>query len=233
MGRTCHPRPPPYVPARYRPRALGSVVVWSAAATPDLDEPIAGAFDRTTALLHVPERRVHFVVYDSPEDSARVLGRQVHPAALLAPLHEPDRALVALHAPHAHPRNRDPARIDRHLCHEIAHVLVAEVTGSVKRLGDGNRGMKVAPWVDEGLAECTAALASGQHGLLERAAARSAAVAMSIDEVNAALCDLDHPDRSAAFAHATAAVWRAARQYTLPVVFQRAATPASWGFTRQ
>jgi hypothetical protein len=174
-----------------------------------------------------PSRALHVVVYASARESNTALDRAIPTTMLLAPLHQRDHALVALHAPETDPANRDPRRMVRHLCHEIAHVCTAEVTGSLKRLGDGNAHMKVEPWVDEGIAECVAVLAADQPDVIERAAAQSAG-RMTLHEMNAAFRDLNSSDRTTAFANATMAVWRAAQRHTLPAVFLRAAHPSSW-----
>ena len=138
---------------------------------------------------------------------------------LVAPLHTPALALIAVQAPSVDARNGDPARMRRHLCHELAHVFAAERTGSVKRLGDGNRGMRLASWVDEGFAVSVAAAAAQQPDIIDAALARSSGATLSDAELAAAFDDLRSPDRDAAFAIATARIWRAVQAHGFRFVF--------------
>jgi hypothetical protein len=219
---------PSYVPASYEPTSLGPATLWSAGPERRVQRWVEDALARVQACLsYRPSRALHVVVYASARDAQGALDRTLPTTTLLAPLHQPDHALVALHAPQTAPANQDPRRMRRHLCHELAHVCTAEVTGSLKRLGDQDAQMKVEPWVDEGIAQCVAAVAADQLDVLERAAAHSSG-RMSRDEMNAAFRDLNSPHRSAAFAQATMAIWRAAQRHTLPVVFLQAAHPSAW-----
>ncbi|HEX6838937.1 MAG TPA: hypothetical protein VF334_20300 [Polyangia bacterium] len=170
-------------------------------------------------LAHRLTRALHVVAYASNEEACRALDRRVPATMLLAPLHTSTLALVALQAPSVDPRNGDVQRMRRLLCHELAHVLVAERTGSVKRLGDGNRGMRVSSWVDEGLAVCVAAAAAQQPDVIDAALERSAAAALSEDALAAAFDDLTSRDRDAAFAVATARIWRAVQAHGFRFVF--------------
>lgn len=221
-------RRPTYVPATHEPTSLPHATLWSAAPAPLVEGWVEDALARVLACLeHRPSRALHVVVYASVQESDAALDRRIPATMLLAPLHQRELALIAVHAPETHPANRDAERMLRHLCHEIAHVCTAEVTGSLKRLGDRDAHLNVEPWVDEGIAECVAAVAADQPEVIERAASRAVG-RMSADEMNAAFRDLDSPDRTAAFAHATMAVWRAAQRHTLPGVFLQAARPTAW-----
>ena len=217
--------PPPFVPRSYDPLALDGATLWSRRPLPDVANWVTDANARVARCLdHRLSRRLHVVAYDSVEDCERALCRSIHVTALLAPLHREDLALIALHAPSTHHRNNDPVRMLRHLCHELAHVHVAEVTGSVKRLGDGGTGMHVRPWVDEGIAECTAAIATEDGAILERARLRSQ-TPMSDGAIDAALLELYSPDRAMAFAHATMRIWRAVQARGIAAILRDAAEP--------
>lgn len=171
-------------------------------------------------------RALHVVVYASNEKACRALDRQVPASALLAPLHTRELALIAAQSPAADPRNGDAARMRRHLCHELAHVCSAERTGSVKRLGDGGRDMRLPSWLDEGFAVNVAAAATASPELVEAAIAACAGQAMSSERMAAAFADLNSPDRELAFATATAHVASDIRAHGLTVVFERLAP--SW-----
>jgi hypothetical protein len=109
----------------------------------------------------------------------------------------------------------------RILVHEIAHQLVMERTGSRKTLGDGNRHMRVPPWLDEGMAELLAETAGGRPQRLEDALAtlRSCPPRVTLGAVDDALVGLDSPARSEAFALATGAVVHLVQRRGLRAVF--------------
>jgi hypothetical protein len=124
---------------------LPAATVWSEAPAPLVGAWIADARSRVEACLGFGmTRAVHVVVYTHNRDARAALDRAVPDTMLLAPVHAADHALVALHAPATDPANRDPRRMLRLLCHELVHVCVAEVTGSRKRLGDGDVDLRVA-----------------------------------------------------------------------------------------
>jgi len=148
--------------------------------------------------------------------------------AVGAAAHAHALALVALHAPSVDPANGDARRLRRLLAHELAHVLAAERTGSVKRLGDGNRGMRLAEWVDEGFAVNLAAAVTAEPGIIDSARSRASGVPMSDDALAAAFRDLNAPERSSAFAIATARVWRALQAHGLAFVFEHLSDPERW-----
>ena len=219
-----------YVPPEYRPIALDNAILWrrgraAGFAAALVDNAIA---EIERLLDHRLRRTVHVVVYASNEDARRALDRQVAPTMLLAPLHTPSLALVALQAPAVDRRNADPRRMRRHLCHELGHVFSHEKTGSVKQLGDGDRGMRLASWVDEGFAQSIAALVAAQPEIIQAAVERASIATRSADQLAAAFGDLGSPDRSAAFAIATARVWRAVHAHGIRFVFEHLSRPEIW-----
>jgi hypothetical protein len=214
-----------HVPSGYASESLGRAVLWSrassdplpAAIVPDVIRSIEGLLDYRL------RRTVHVVVYDSNEAACRALRRQVAPTMLLSPLHTRELSLVALQAPAVDPRNGDLARMRRHLCHELAHVFAAERTGSVKRLGDDNRHMRIPEWVDEGFAENVAAEVAARPDIIDEALKRSSVVTMSDDELTRAFRDLNAKYREVAYATATARIWRAVQTRSLRFVFENLA----------
>jgi hypothetical protein len=180
-------------------------------------------------LLELQLRRaVHVVVYATNAEARRALDRDVASDMLLAPFHASDVALLALQAPTVNPRNGDERRMRRHLCHELAHIFAAERTGSVKRLGDGNRGMRIAAWVDEGFAEVLASRVAGQPEVIDAALQNADTTTLGDDEIAAAFDELSSPNRRAAFALATARVWRAVEQRGFRFVFDHLADVHAW-----
>lgn len=213
--------PPEHVPEGYQPRPLAHATLWSAGEVEQIPEWVDAALSQVSACLGLGlDRVVHVVVYASTADAHAALGRRVPAGALLAPLHTPQHALIALHAPHLDPGNRDRARMMRHLCHEASHVYLSAHSGSTKRLGDGGVGMRVRPWLDEGLAECVSAVASDQPGVIERAQARACGPWPGAEWLDATLSELSSPDRPLAFAHATTQIWRRICSGSLPLVFR-------------
>lgn len=225
-----------HIPDGYVHEPIEGAVMWRHARDAD---PAATATLRQVAeqaLADVPRllefrrtRTVHVVIYESLEDSRTALGRAVSPGFLLAPLHTAESAVIVVHSPRLDPSNADAARMLRHLCHEVAHVCTAERTGSVKRLGDGDVGMRVRPWVDEGFAVCVAARVADQPALLERALGVTGPDASaSMDLVDAELRALDSVRRSLAFGVATARVWTAIQRSGFRFVFDHLDTPGVW-----
>jgi hypothetical protein len=133
------------------------------------------------------------------------LDRTVPGTMLLAPYMGPKASLIVCASPRVDVRNGDRDRMLRHIAHEITHCFVAEVSGSTKELGDRDVGRRVPAWLDEGLAELVSLAVSGRE---DGAASQAPAVVpcWSEDDVNARLDALDSPDRTAAFAWATARV---------------------------
>lgn len=116
----------------------------------------------------------------------------------------------------------------RQSCHELAPVLAAECTGSLKRLGDGNRNMRLAPWVDEGFAVVAAARTANQLAILETARKRYGSAQLSDRELDAALVDFAATQRDLAFAIATVRVLEAVEQHGIRFVFQHPDQPSAW-----
>ena len=96
----------------------------------------------------------------------------------------------------------------RVLCHELAHLMAWEVTGSRKRLGDGNRERRIPTWLDEGFAEVASLLALDCEPRLRKLAAddEDAVGDLSLRELDAVLDDVTSPLRPAAFGRAIAQV---------------------------
>jgi hypothetical protein len=225
-----------YVPPSYHAVELANATLWTStpgAATAATFEPIRDilttSIDEVRELVaFVPTRRLHVVVYPSTSDSRRALDRNLEPTSLLAPLHTATHALIALHSAEADARNADPYRMRRHLCHEIAHVLNAERSGSRKRLGDGNVDMRIRPWVDEGFAECVAAVVAARPDIVQQALRAATHLAMSLSEADAVFRDLTSLDRGRAAALATSTVWRAVTTHGFPFVHAHLDEPSSW-----
>jgi hypothetical protein len=177
--------------------------------------------------------RLHVVVYSTNEEARATLGRAVPTSMLLAPVQGPDDSVIAVQSVAADARNGDCGRMRRHLCHELAHVMVALRTGSEKRLGDGDRDMHVSPWVNEGFAVCVAAMITGRLDLIEEALAGEPAWPGRQIDLDVALNDLNGENRSAAFAIATARLWRAIQTHGLDDVFANLANSSwDWGSVR-
>lgn len=170
---------------------------------------------------------LHLVVYESNEQTQSCLGRQVPPNMLLAPLVGSPASVIAVQPATAHPANGDPARMKRHLCHELAHVLVALRTQSTKRLGDEGANMRVPSWVNEGIAEYVAATVCEEPHRLLQAHSRAASVSDRTD-LDTALHDLCSVRRADAFSVATARVWDAIRTRGTRYVFRNLTEPSLW-----
>ncbi len=219
-----------YVPENYRQVTSGATVFWVRDAR---DLALAGAVNELLdgvqrQLSYELKRQLHVVVYASNSDARRALSRNLHPSALLAPLHAATFALVALQSAAAHARNADERRMRRHLAHELAHVFSAERTHSTKYLGDTDANMRLLPWVDEGFAEVVAALVGPRPDVFDAALQRASCLNMDDARMNAVFRDLNSPERADASAVATARVWRAARLHGLDIVFDNLQHPERW-----
>jgi hypothetical protein len=210
-----------YVPAGYRQSLRDGIGFWF---RDEVDVAIVAivceARAAVEALLdHRLVRALHVVVYASNEEARRALDREVSASALLAPLHTRASALIAMQSAAADARNGDLLRMRRHICHELAHVFSSERTESEKFLGDGDRGMRMPSWVDEGFAENVSALACAMPEIVAKALARNVAENVSLARMAAAFSDLNSEDRPAAFATATTIVSRAIEKHGLRHVF--------------
>jgi hypothetical protein len=219
-----------YVPADYQPAAIGTSVLWSREPSAS---PVAELLPESIAAIerlldYRLSRTLHVVVYASNEEACRALGRRLSATALLAPLHTRKLALIALQAPGIDARNGDRQRLRRHVCHELSHVFSAERTGSVKRLGDDDRGMRLSSWVDEGFAENVAASAAARPDVIEAALKSSAVANLSDDQLAVAFRDLNSADRGSAFATATTRIWRALQAHGFEFVFENLSRPERW-----
>jgi hypothetical protein len=170
---------------------------------------------------------LHVVVYSSNEEACSNLGRAVPGNMLLAPVLSAQASVIAVQSVAVDSGNGDLPRMKRHLCHELTHVLVAHRTRSEKRLGDGGVNMHVASWVNEGFAECVSATVCGQPQQLARALGRASGM-RAVGDLDAALDDLLSARRSAAFAVATARVWKSIQVHGVRYVFDNLSEPSSW-----
>ncbi len=207
---------PDYVPIEYAPVLIDGALLWVAGeglAGGGNPEPVlAGLVEKAlvgvgTLLRFRPRRPVHVVVYASARDARVALDRELPSTFLLAPLQQPEGSLISMHSARVDSRNGDAHHMLRHLCHEVAHVCAAEKSGSLKRLGDGNEGMRVASWVDEGVAEKVAAEVADRPDVIKRAFALDTKPRPPIEELDEILNDLNDTRREWAFAIATTIVW--------------------------
>jgi hypothetical protein len=111
----------------------------------------------------------------------------------------------------------------RVLAHEIAHLVNAEVSGSRKILGDGNRDRHIASWLDEGLAVVVASKVAGRPEMIDRCleSMPKAEQGWDDDRLNRALDALDGPERAAAFALAVRRVLDLMREHDTLAAFYR------------
>jgi hypothetical protein len=219
-----------HVPAHYRPKMRGKVVFWGHLDSESLAiDVVPPALARIEQLLgHHLERRLHVVAYSSHAEACEALNRRLSVCGLMAPLHTETYAVLVLIGPNVDPRNGDRRRMYRHICHELAHVFSAERTASVKHLGDGDRGMRVRSWVNEGFAENVAATVAERPDIIEAAVHGSAGLTMSPEAMDAAFRDLESADRALAFAFATVQIWRAVHRHGYPYVFENLACDRAW-----
>ncbi len=155
-----------------------------------------------------PRRHLHVCAYHTVDDARECLGRTMVPTFAMAPFASETDSVVTVHSALLDPLNGDALRMRRLIAHEVTHQAIAELTGSTKVLGDGNRGMHVSTWLNEGLAEMVGWLAVDAGGRLSglRRRFEKAPEHFSFGTLSARLDDLDHPARASAFDHVTAAV---------------------------
>jgi hypothetical protein len=165
--------------------------------------------------------RLHVVVFSTNREARLHLDRAIPSNMLLAPVLGAEDSVVAVQSAEADAANGDCERMRRHLCHEIAHVVVILRTGSEKRLGDGDCGLKVAAWVNEGFAVCAAAIATQQFGPIERARARAEQYGATVSNLDHAVNDLTGERRPAAMAVATMRIWKTIQVHGLRPTFAR------------
>jgi len=217
----------PYIPGHYRSLAAAGFTLWHAPAVPEphLDqicEVIEGARRFCVHTLEFdPRRALHVCCFASNAETCRALDRQIHPAMALAPFSDHRAALIVIQSPAADRRNGDPDRMLRILAHEICHQYAAEVSGSQKILGDGNREMRIRAWLNEGLAEVVGNLAGERGTTLAEVSTRwrRDELPMTFAGLDRHLDDFQSPQRARAFDHATAAVHALAGQRPLRELF--------------
>ena len=209
----------PYIPIVYNAMETPCCTIWHApgeapdhlALLADLAEKAVDCLQTTLRFRSV--RSLHLCCYQSHAEACASLDRTIPPTMALAPFSDRGRGLVVVQSPGVAPENGDPTRVFRILVHEFAHLLTMETTGSRKRLGDGNRGMRIPAWLHEGIAEVCSLLAMERDEVLDRCvrSVTRTARAWTFAEVSARLDDLDDGERASAFDRATGAVaWLAA-----------------------
>jgi hypothetical protein len=112
-------------------------------------------------------------------------------------------------------------RLPADLAHQLAHVMLADMTGGTRMLGDGGRSIRIRPWFDEGFAEVAAAVVCARPDIIEHYLAVPSQPDWCEDELDAALNDLVSPRRSSAFAEAVRRVWAALRSGQLGTLLQQ------------
>jgi ferredoxin len=210
-----------FVPSEYRSFRSASVAVWH---HPEEKTDVVTALAALTGNLiaamevelgHRLSCALDLCVYHTNDDAIAALGRNVPATMLMAPRLGPDWSLIVCQSPNVDHRNGDWPRMRRHLAHEIAHVMLADLTGSTRRLGDDGRSMRVRAWFDEGFAEVAAAVVCGRPDIIEQYPAATSQAAWSEDELDAALDDIGSPARPAAFVEAVRRVQAGLRSRTL------------------
>lgn len=217
-----------FVPSGYRSSRLSAVEVWHhPMEEPDVVAKLASLVaDVATALEselgYVLSCPLCLCVYWTNDDAAAELGRNVPTTMLMTPRIASDGSLIVCQSPAVDPRNGDWRRMRRHLVHEVAHVMLADLTGGTRILGDGGRSIRVRPWFDEGFAEVAAAAICARPDIIEGYLAVPADGTWSEDELDAALNDIGSWRRAAAFAEAVRRIQACRRGGTLRDVFQGA-----------
>lgn len=212
-----------HIPPNYLAR-VGVVTLWHAPVEPShhldaLAESTGLARSTVSELLAFdPTRPLHVCMCNSHDVMQEALGRSVPPTMLMAPYLGDDASLIVCGSPSIAPRNGDAGRMFRHLAHEIVHAFVAEVSGSVKELGDCNVGRRVPAWLDEGLAELVSLTVSGRDpkDLLE---VPEAVAGWTESDVNERLDALDSGERELAFAWALGRVQAMTRDVGIAGLF--------------
>ncbi|MDD5263436.1 MAG: hypothetical protein PHU43_01195 [Candidatus Bipolaricaulis sp.] len=218
----------PYVPRTYRRTESTLCTFWTSPreAGEHLRHLRSWTVDAARFLSETlgfrPTRRLHVVSFQTNEEARRFLGREVPPTMALAPYAGDTHCLVAVQSADADARNDDPQRMRGILVHEIAHQLIAEKTGSTKRLGDANRLVRCSTWLNEGLAELLRFHFLRDMTRIEdtRAEFERAQDALTWRDVDHLLDDLDGGRRAAAFVRATGAVAWVAQDAGVAALFE-------------
>ena len=126
----------------------------------------------------------------------------------MAPFCDDASSLVIVQSARCNVRNADPDRMLRLLAHELTHAFAAEKTGSTKRLGDGQMGMNLSSWLNEGLAEVVSLTVTGFVEQVQRAEQvfRAGLEHPPFGILSHRLDSLDDPLRGTAFETVTGAV---------------------------
>jgi hypothetical protein len=221
-----------FVPSGYRSRRWSAVEVWHSpeegtdvvATLAALVSEIVSAVE--SELGHLLSCPLRLCVYQTNDDATAALGRSVPATMLMAPRIGSDWSLIVCQSPEVDPQNGDWRRMRRHLAHEVAHVMLADLTGGRRILGDGGRSIRVRPWFDEGFAEVVAAAVCARPDIIEQYLAAPSDGTRSEDELDSALNDIGSPRRPAAFAESVRRIHAGCRGRTLRDVFHGALTAA-------
>lgn len=204
----------PYVPDAYLPvHGDGFVLYLADDEDPShagrLAQAAADARDRVMGLLRwTPRRHLHICCYATTSQARQFLDRPIPSDMAMAPFCDEVSSLIVVQSVRCNARNGDPDRMLCLLAHELTHAFAAEKTGSTKHLGDGQIGMKLSSWLNEGLAEVVSLLSTGS---LERAqhaehVFRTEHEHPSFGTLSHRLDSLDDPLRGDAFGTVTGAV---------------------------
>jgi hypothetical protein len=221
-----------FVPSGYYSLRLLTAEIWHHPdEVPDVAATLAALVSDTVAALrselgHTLSCSLHLCVYRTNDDAAAALGRRVPATMLMAPSLGPDCSLIVCQSPEVDARNGDWRRMRRHLAHEAAHVMLADLTGGKRILGDGGCSIRVRPWFDEGFAEVAAATVCARPDIIEQYLAAPSDCTWNEEELDVALNDIGSLRRPAAFAEAVRRVHARCRGGTLRDLFQGALTAA-------
>jgi len=217
----------PYLPTTYTSSSFDNVVVHHVPAEDathvqmiaKLAQQAMGFVQQETSFI--PSRQIHICLYHTNAEAQHQLQRNIPPTMAMVPFSGREAGLIVLQSPDAHPLNGERERMLRLLAHECTHLVIAETTGSLKVLGDGNRSMRISTWINEGFAELLGHRAIGAIDRLEAAQKRfrNAKCYHSFKALSDLLDGLDHPARSDAFDHATAAVNLLVNRFNLEYAF--------------
>jgi len=217
-----------FVPPNYGLSRFSSLDVWHHPAETDevvttVASLVSDVADKMESEVgHELSSPLHLCIYRTNGEACGALGRDVPATMLMAPCIGPDRSLIVCQSPQADPRNGDWRRMQRHLAHELAHVMLADLTGGASSLGDGGRLIRVRPWFDEGFAEVAAAFVCARRDIIESYEAASPGDPWDEEELDGALTDIASPRRSEAFAEAVRRIHVRCRGGTLREVFHSA-----------
>jgi hypothetical protein len=97
--------------------------------------------------------RLALCIYDSITAAMETFKRNIASTALLLPSSDEKESLIICLSPAVDMNNSIEDRMIRQLIHELAHIILTLEFHGTRKLGDHNRGMPIAIWEDEALAE--------------------------------------------------------------------------------